>query len=84
MSRSWAGGSTKAWRKLRAQILERDGHRCQVRLPGCTDVATHAHHTMGRDRTGDDPRYIVASCEHCNLTTGQPALAPDPLPRTAW
>ncbi len=27
-SRAWQGGSTRAWRTLRAQALARDGHRC--------------------------------------------------------
>jgi 5-methylcytosine-specific restriction endonuclease McrA len=27
-SRAWAGGSTRAWRTLRAQALQRDGDRC--------------------------------------------------------
>ena len=84
MSYSWARGSTTAWRKVRAFVLERDRYHCQLRLAGCTDVATHAHHTRGRAVTGDDPRYIVASCAHCNLTLGQPDVSPDPIPRTAW
>lgn len=29
MSRAWAGGSTRAWRRTRRAVLERDGHRCQ-------------------------------------------------------
>lgn len=36
MSRSWAKGSTRAWRRTRAAVLTRDGHRCQLRLDGCT------------------------------------------------
>lgn len=32
----------------------------------------HAHHTLGRAQTGDDPRYIVGSCEVCNLWIGDP------------
>lgn len=27
-SRAWRGGSTRAWRKVRAQALQRDGDRC--------------------------------------------------------
>jgi hypothetical protein len=30
VSASWASGSTRAWRRLRAVVLDRDGHRCQV------------------------------------------------------
>lgn len=96
MSKGWAGGSTRWWRRLRAHVLARDGYRCQVALPGtwttrdgqvrrCLGVATHAHHLRGK-RYGDDPRYIVAACEPCNLRVGDPTKTPDPppQPRTQW
>lgn len=85
MSRSWAGGSTTAWRKVRAHVLDRDNHRCQLKVYGvCTGHATHAHHTQGREVTGDDPRHIVAACEACNLHVGDPR-GNDPQPRiNAW
>lgn len=47
----------------------------------------HAHHTLGRARTGDDPRYIVGACETCNLWIGDPgAVVGDPptVPVTRW
>lgn len=93
MSRSWVGGSTRAWRRVRAHVLARDGHRCRLRLPGvCTALATHVHHTHGRAVTGDDPDYLVAACAPCNLKIGDPAKPrrperpsdPDPRPRTRW
>lgn len=87
MSQAWAKGSTPAWRKTRARVLERDGWQCQLRLPDvCTSIATHVHHTVGRGRTGDDPKYLVASCAECNLATGDPQKQPDPPPhpRTRW
>lgn len=68
MSKSWEAGSTRAWRRTRARVLARDGYTCQVRLPGCTTRATHAHHLDGKAH-GDNPARIVAACEHCNLTT---------------
>lgn len=86
MSASWAKGSTRRWRRIRAQVLARDGHRCQLRLNGCTTIATCAHHVAGRAVTGDDPQFIVASCEWCNLSTGEPGREVDPTPtkRTSW
>lgn len=42
-SRAWRGGSTRAWRTLRAQVLQRDGHRCvQCGSPGPLAV----HHVV--------------------------------------
>ncbi|MEV6348565.1 hypothetical protein [Actinoplanes sp. NPDC051851] len=78
MSQSWKGGSTRAWRRTRALVLLRDDYLCQLQLDGCTTVATHAHHTAGRSVTGDDPAYLVAACEHCNLKLGDPTKLADP------
>lgn len=100
MSRSWANGSTTAWRRTRAAVLTRDaalGYGCRAhedhwcerahaRTHTCTHRATHAHHTRGRQTTGDDPAHIVAACRPCNLAIGDPTKAPDPppKPRTRW
>lgn len=65
------------------QVLIRDQYLCQVRLPGCTVRANHAHHLDGK-ASGDDPARIVAACEHCNLATGEPTGDPTPTPRTRW
>jgi hypothetical protein len=71
VSKAWEGGSTRAHRKSRALVLARDGYRCQLRIPGvCTTVAHHAHHTLGKAVTGDNPEHMVASCEACNLHVG--------------
>lgn len=86
-SKRWPNGSTRDWRKTRAYVLERDQRRCQLRRPGCTFRATHVHHTGDRTVTGDDPKYLLAACEHCNLSAGDPTRAgndPAPQPRTAW
>jgi 5-methylcytosine-specific restriction endonuclease McrA len=90
----WDGrGSTRAWRKTRAMILDRDGHTCRVHAEGwcsgapahqCERVATHVHHLDGRER-GDDPRRLRASCPPCNLAIGDPTTSdPKPSPRTRW
>lgn len=85
MSRSWAGGSTWAWRKTRAKVLARDGYRCQLGLPGCTGKATEVHHKQGREATGDDPEHLVAACQNCNLKVGDPRRHdPKPDPRRQW
>lgn len=88
MSAGWAGGSSRRWRRIRAQVLARDGYLCQLRLPGvCTVHAPleggHVHHTLGKDR-GDDPAHLIAACEACNLAVGEPVPDPAPIPRTVW
>lgn len=85
MSKAWRNGSTSAWRKLRQVVLARDGYRCQLKVDGCTTVATHVHHVVGREATGDDPRHLVAACASCNLQVGDPRRHnPRPRPRTRW
>lgn len=72
MSKSWAGGSTSAWRRVRRQVLVRDDYLCQIKIRGTC--------------TGDDPTYLVAACAPCNLAIGDPTQQPDPQPRrmTQW
>lgn len=88
----WEGGSTRAWRKIRAAVLKRDGYICQLRLEpdkkahfdGCTHKATHAHHLDGK-AMGDDPNRIVAACAACNQRIGDPTrLDPEHEPHTRW
>lgn len=86
MSKSWAAGSTAAWRRVRAEVLARDRGRCRLRIERvCTGTATCVHHVAGRAATGDDPRYLVAACEACNLATGDPVkLDPPHRSLTDW
>lgn len=92
MSRHWAGGSTRRWRKIRQTVLDRDEHRCRLQLPAwgpapdqqCQGKADCVHHTRGRGQTGDDPAYLVAACSPCNLHLGEPDTDPTPAPTTRW
>lgn len=97
MSNAWRKGSTRRWRRLRAYVLMRDGYRCrmgdprhpigktQPRSAQCTGRATHVHHTLGRAATGDDVRYLVASCPTCNLEAGDPTKKnPRPKKISKW
>jgi 5-methylcytosine-specific restriction endonuclease McrA len=84
MSRGWAGGSTRQWRKIRAARLAADGRRCQLQYPGCTAIATEVHHTLGK-ALGDDIAHLVSACRSCNLKAGDPRTRdPRPRPRTPW
>ncbi len=56
-------GSTYSWRKLRAQILERDKHTCHY----CKKTANTVDHKVPRCKGGsDNPRNLVAACTKCN------------------
>lgn len=60
-------GSTRAWRALRDQILERDGHTCQL----CGEPATCVDHATSVRMGGtDNPSNLRATCTDCNLTRG--------------
>lgn len=69
---AWAGphhrGSTWAWRKLRAEVLEEE--------PVCMDCgrapSTDAGHVVGRAQGGQDVRYnLKGQCRPCNLAQMQ-------------
>lgn len=87
-SRNWAGGSTTAWRRLRAVVLARDGYQCRIALPGewtnsrgrkvrCLGVANHVHHIHGKGSgcvgcAADAPSHLMSACATCNLRVGNP------------
>jgi hypothetical protein len=80
----WDGrGSTRAWRRFRERILERDNHQCQLRFDGCLDTATEPHHTQpwtGRPEDVD-PNTVIATCASCNKHAGWTPTNTDPEPR---
>lgn len=85
-SKTWANGSTRQWRKVRAFVLDRDDHTCRLRYPDiCLGRATDAHHTAPRETVGDDPAHLVAACAPCNNRAGDPrTVDPAPRGRTQW
>ena len=87
MSKGWAGGSTRAWRKYRASRLPA-GAPCELRLPECTGIADTLHHLDGvkAGLIPTDPTRCIPACTHCNSSTGEPTttdVRPNP-PRTDW
>ena len=56
------------WRKIRLQILDRDGYLCQIKSPGCTGTATQVDHIIPASQNGSwfDPANLRASCANCN------------------
>ena len=66
----WAGSDRRSrlprnWAAIRKRVLDRDGHRCQLRLPGCTVVATEVDHRVAGI---DDHREssLQSACNHCH------------------
>lgn len=89
MSKDWAGGSTRAWRRQRSEVLLRDGGLCQLRLDGCEVYATVVHHKHGIKVSGKvvaNLDHLEAACEHCNSTAGEPSAGSPPPnpPTTRW
>lgn len=63
-------GSTSQWRRLRSQILKRDGYICFY----CGGEATTVDHIVPRskliDQNADTPDNLVAACAKCNYAKG--------------
>jgi 5-methylcytosine-specific restriction endonuclease McrA len=55
-------GSTRAWRQLRAQIIARDGQRCQM----CGMTHNLEIHHRDEDWRNDDPANLITLCVDCH------------------
>ncbi len=61
-------GSTRAWRKVRGEVLERDNYVCFY----CGGKATTADHLLPVSRGGTDSKEnLVAACSDCNGRKGE-------------
>lgn len=76
-TKPWQGhttgqGSTRQTRAARDDCLKHASHRCQLRHPGCTIIATEAHHPDGLADTGrrraaaTDRGRLTAACHWCH------------------
>jgi 5-methylcytosine-specific restriction protein A len=67
-----ARGYDAAWRLVRRRVLDRDGHRCQIRLPGCEGSANTVDHITPLAHGGArlDEGNLRASCTRCNSRLG--------------
>lgn len=63
------GGSGWQWSRIRLSVLTRDGHRCRLRLDGCTGHAEQVDHLLNVARGGsDDASNLVSACKSCHRT----------------
>ena len=65
------------WRRVRAAVLERDGHTCQLRLPGCTGMALTVDHIQPIALGGAwwEMSNLRAACTKCNIAAGHKTRA---------
>lgn len=54
----------RGWAKIRRRVLERDDYICQLRMAGCTTVATDVDHISDRDDHSLD--NLRAACSSCH------------------
>ena len=59
---------TKTWRQVRRLTLMRDRFECQIKMEGCTHIATQCDHKMPLYLGGHpyDLDNLRAACEWCN------------------
>ena len=71
MPKNHKKATNRGWHTIRQTVLARDGHICQIALPGCTTIATAVDHIQPRARGGtDDLHNLRAACTHCNSSRG--------------
>lgn len=61
------------WRRIRQQVLERDGYQCQIRGPRCQRIANQVDHIVPVADGGPiyDPANLRAACSACNISRAQ-------------
>lgn len=91
MSRSWANGSTRQWRRLRRLVLERDRYSCRRVDPEtgetCGAYAEHAGHwPIPKSRGGQDSMdNLRAECAKHNTGDGARLRTPRKATRSwSW
>ncbi len=75
-SKPWYG--SQRWIRARRFVLERDGHRCQLRCSRrCRGVANQVDHRVRPEDGGDifNPANLFAACISCNIAKRNTQLA---------
>lgn len=81
MSREWSGGSTRQWRRKRAQVLAGGPHPCALALDGTRACPRHPGSPLGACRGCTGP---ATTAHH---TRGRAATGDDPghlVPACSW
>ena len=57
------------WKKIRKQVLERDGYQCLIKGPNCARIADQVDHIIPVLEGGSwfDDRNLRAACRRCNV-----------------
>lgn len=83
MPKDWR--STRAWRKLRDQVV-REEPTCWLRLAGCTTWSTTADHVLtvkARPDLAMVRENLRGACHHCNASRGDTPVDQLSTPATA-
>lgn len=77
------------YKRVRLQVLQRDGWRCQIRRGGCRGRADTVDHMDGANEANyHDATRMRAACRPCNSGAGRPSGRGSPGPgvigRTGW
>lgn len=74
--------ATPDWAVRRSQVLNRDVHRCQACLSGCSGEATQVHHLTYKHWRNEPLFDLVSVCVHCHdLITEMDRENRPPAPR---
>ena len=57
---------SEEWMARRSQVLGRDRQTCQLRMVGCTGVATQVHHLTYERVTREALEDLVSACANCH------------------
>lgn len=68
---------TRAWKSVRLRVLDRDRRICQIRLPGCREVADAVDHIVELEDGGPyyDESNLRAACISCNTAKRNTTVA---------
>lgn len=64
MSVGWSSGSTRRWRRLRADVLASAGYRCKVHPTHCNAASAKPHTCLQRAPLHDDEGVPAGHAHH--------------------